>query len=141
MEKRIKAALFIDQIVARLITEHNGFADFTAQTESHYESHPRYQGEGSNQARFGRDPYHGSNNEYSENRQEEEIMKKYFHQLEEMLLPYDEIMLFGPGQVKKELHNYLEEQAAFRGKKIHVQNSDHQTERQLLETAGSFFYI
>jgi hypothetical protein len=141
MEERKKAALFIDQTVARLITEHNGFADFTAKTESHYESHPRYRGEGSDQARFGTNPYYGSNNEYGKNRQEEDIMKKYFHRLEEMLLPFDEIMLFGPGQVKKELHNYLEEQAAFRGKKIQVQNSDHQTERQLLETAGSFFYI
>ena len=141
MKNHHKMAVFMDHSRARFIFFENGLASFTGTLESGRSSHSRVAGEGSNQTRFGSDPYYGSNNEYGKNRQEEDIMKKYFHRLEEMLLPFDEIMLFGPGQVKKELHNYLEEQAAFRGKKIQVQNSDHQTERQLLETAGSFFYI
>lgn len=139
MESPKKAAVYIDQTEARLITGKDGFASFVAKVESDYESHPRYRGEGSNQARFGTDPYHGSNNEFGKNRQEEELRKKYFHQLHDMLLPYDEILLFGPGQTKKELHNHLQEQSAFRDKNLHLQNSDHRTDNQVLETAREFF--
>jgi hypothetical protein len=139
METNKKTAVFIDQTKARLIHWEEGLATFAETLESEYESHPRYRGEGSNQARFGADPYHGSNNEYGKNRQEEEIKKAYFHHLVDALLPYDEILLFGPGETKKELHNHLQEQSAFRDKTIHVQNSDHRTDNQLLEAVRQFF--
>lgn len=132
-------AVFIDQTEARLIRETGGIPAFSGTVESDFESHPRYRGEGSNQARFGRDPYHGSNNEYHENRLEAEIRKRYFHELEKELLPFDEILLFGPGEARKEFHNYLLEQPSFRKKKIHIQASDWLTDNQLLEAAGLFF--
>lgn len=139
MDNLRKAAVYIDNTIARLITETDGFAGFTEKIESDYESHPRYRGEGSNQARFGADPYHGSNNEFRLHRQEEESKQNYFHRLKAMLLPFEKVLLFGPGEMKKELRNHLLEQPAFRKKSIQVQNSDHQTDGQLLETARDFF--
>jgi hypothetical protein len=141
MQERNKVAVFIDQTGARLITLKNGFPAFTGRIQSHYESHPRYRGEGSNQARFGSDPYHGSNNEFHHNRKEEEQKKTWFKLLEEKLLPYQEILFIGPGEIKKEMHNYLLEQKEFQQRLILHQNSEKLSERQLLETARFFLLM
>jgi hypothetical protein len=139
MKHTKQMAVFIDHTKARFIGMENGKATFLRIVESGKESHPRYHGESSNQSRFGSDPYHGSNNEYSKNMQEQENTKMYFHQLKNQLQQYDEIVLFGPGQAKKELHNYLIDQSAFREKTIHVHNSDYITDNQLLEMVNKFF--
>ncbi len=135
----MKTAVFIDSAKARLISWKDGKAEFTETLESNLESHPRYRGEGSNQARFGTDPYHGSNNEYGKNMQEQQDKKSYYSLLRDKLLPFDDILLFGGGQTKKELHNYLQEQSAFRNKNLYVENSDHITDNQQLEMVRHFF--
>lgn len=139
MKTTKQLAVFIDHTQARFIGMDNSKASFLQTLESDRESHPRYRGESSNQARFGSDPYHGSNNEYSKNMQEQESIKMYYHHIKDQLQQYDEILLFGPGQAKKELHNYLIDQSAFREKTIHVQNSDYITDNQLLETVNKYF--
>ena len=83
MNEARKVALYLDQTKARFIALRDGFASFAETIESPWESHPRYRGEGSNQARFGADPYHGSNNEFRLHRQEEASKNTYFRQLEE----------------------------------------------------------
>ena len=138
MKTTPKAAIFIDESEARLITGVNGFARFSGNLESDHQSHPCYRGEGSNQARFGTDPYHGSNNEYRMHRKEEEEKHQYFDRISDLLQPFDEILLFGPGEAKKELKNHLKELRAFKPKNIQIQNSDHQTDKQLLEIARAF---
>lgn len=139
MQDRKKAAVYLDNSGALFIAEKNGFAVFSESLESGYESHPRHQGEGSNQARFGRDPYHGSNNEYRIHLQEIEHKNRYFDKLEKALQVYDDILLFGPGLTKKELYHHLLNQRAFHSKVLQVQNSNHLSEKQLLETARTFF--
>jgi hypothetical protein len=139
MNAELKTAMFLDGSKARIIHWKDGQASFSETLESEFESHPRYRGEGSNQARFGTDPYHGSNNEYGKNKQEQELKKSYYHRLKDRLLPYQEILLFGAGQAKKEMFKYLQSQSAFRDKKIFVKNSDHITDNQLLETVREFF--
>jgi hypothetical protein len=139
MKTEIKMAVFIDHTSARLISCEDGVAQFTETIESGKESHVRHKGEGSNQARFGSYPYQVSNNEYSTNMQEQEIRRTYFHKVQQKLLPFDEILLFGAGQAKKEMHNYLMEQGAFRNKTINLQNSDYLTDNQLLEMVRNYF--
>jgi hypothetical protein len=139
MKTESKMAVFIDHAKAQFITFENGIAKFDESIESGKETHPRERGQGSNQTRFGTDPYQGSNNEYSKNMQSCELMKVYFHQIKNKLTPYQDILLFGAGQAKKELHNYLVEQSAFRDKNINLQNSDYLTENQLLENVRNYF--
>lgn len=138
MEEK-KAAVFLDQTKARFIHLKNGFATFAGVIESDYEPHPRYGGEGSNQARFGRNPYQGSNNEFRKHRQEREEQKTYFRRLSEELQAFDDILLFGPGETKKELFNHLGNEYSFRQKSIHVQNSDYLSDNQLLEMVRDFY--
>lgn len=139
MKTTKQLAVFIDHTQARFIGMDNSKASFLQTLESDRESHPRYRGESSNQARFGTNPYQGSNNEYSKHMQEQESRKMYFHHIKDNLQQFDDILLFGPGQAKKELHNYLNDQSAFREKTIHVQNSDYITDNQLLETVNKYF--
>lgn len=139
MKTETKMAVFIDHAKAQFITCENGIAKFNESIESVKETHPRERGQGSNQARFGSDPYQGSNNEYSKNMQSRELMKAYFHQIKNKLTPYHDILLFSAGQAKKELHNYLLEQSAFRDKNINIQNSDYLTDNQLLENVCNHF--
>jgi len=140
--KNIKQlAVFIDHTKARFIGIENSKAIFLQTLESNRKSHPRYQGESSNQTRFGSDPYQGSNNEFGKNMQEQEITKNYFQHIKKQLQDYDEILLFGPGEAKKELHNYLIAQSSFGSKTIEVKNSDYITDNQLLQTVKSYFNI
>jgi hypothetical protein len=141
MEQKPRAAVFIDQEMARLITLKEGFAAFSGSIQSNIDLHPRYHGEGSNQTRFGTDPYHGSNNEYHKNKQEAELKKAYFSHLEEVLLPYSAILLIGPGEMKKEFCNYLLNQKKFQDRKIELHSIEHKSDKQLLELARVYFNL
>jgi hypothetical protein len=138
MEQKI-VAVFLDYSKARFISVNNGIPVFSDIIESDFEPHPRHRGEGSNQARFDRDPYHGSNNEFRNHRLEEELRKRYFLRLSQALQKTDEILLFGPGEVKKEFFHHLKEQSPFRDKHIHVQNCDYLSDNQLLELVRYFY--
>lgn len=132
-------AVFMDHSRARFIFFENGLASFTGTLESGRSSHSRVAGEGSNQTRFGSDPYYGSNNEYSKNMHEQELRRVFFHDIKERLAPYDEILIFGAGVAKKEMLHYLSEQNGFKHKTISVENSDYLTDNQLLETVRNYF--
>jgi hypothetical protein len=139
MKKEEKIAVFMDYSQARFIICNGGVAHFSDTLESGWESHPRERGEGSDHARFGSNPYQGSNNEYSKNMQEQQYTKDYYRQVKERLSPYNEILLFGGGQAKKEMHHFLLKQNAFKGKTIYVETSDYLTDNQLLETVSNYF--
>jgi len=139
MNNNHSVVLFLDKIQARLITGNNGIASFTQTIESELNPQPRIRGEGSNQARFSRDPYLGSNNEFHQHRQEEQIMHNYFRRLSHLLLPYPDILLSGPGETKKEFRNFLLQLHAFRGRNLQLQSIPELTDRQLLALAEEFF--
>lgn len=139
MEESRKVAVFLDEAKAQFIFIKDGFTRIGDTIKNDFETHPRHRGEGSNQARFGTDPYHGSNNEFRMHRKEEEAKKAYFKKIAEMLRQYDEILLFGPGDMKKELRNKQLKEPEFQPKIIHVQNSDYVSDKQILEAAREFF--
>jgi hypothetical protein len=139
MEEPKKVAVFLDEAKAQFIFLREGFAALGDTIKNQFDAHPRHRGEGSNQARFGTDPYHGSNNEFRKHRQEEAARKAFFQELTAILKGFDEILLFGPGEAKKELRNQLHEQQVFQGKIIHLQNSDYLSDKQLLELVREYF--
>lgn len=131
--------MFIDQTKADLIRYEDGTATFMESVISDYGGRDRFEGEGSNETRFGSDPYHGSNNEYKKHRIEENDLKAYFKFLAEKLSGFDMILLFGPGEGKKQFSNHISELHAFRDKQIFVESSDKLTDNQLLEFVRNFF--
>ena len=139
MEESRKVAVFLDEAKAQFIFIKDGFARIGDTIKNDFEAHPRHRGEGSNQARFGTDPYHGSNNEFRKHRQEKAARMTFFKELTEILKGFDEILLFGPGETKKELRNQLHEQQVFKGKIIDVQTSDYLSDKQLLELVREYF--
>jgi hypothetical protein len=132
-------AVFLDHLQAKLLTCEKGIAQFSATVESGKESHPREQGEVSNQARFGANPYQGSNNEYRTHNQERQLKLSYFQQLADKLQDVDDILLLGAGQAKREFYNHLQKINGFKHKKIQVMNSDYVTDNQILETVRNYF--
>lgn len=140
MKTHEKIAVFMDHSKARLISCENGVAHFTEIIESGRASHQRNGGEGSNQTRFGSEPYFASNDEYSRHNQEKELKRTYFQHLKDRLKSYEEILLFGAGTAKKEMLHYLHDQNGFPRKKIHVENSDYLTDNQLLEIVRNYFF-
>lgn len=139
MNHSVKMAVFLDHLQARLMTCEKGIAQFSDTVESGKESHPREQGEVSNQARFGANPYQGSNNEYRTHMQERQLKLSYFQHIADKLQHGDDILLIGAGQAKREFYNYLQKMNGFTHKKIHVMNSDYKTDPQILETVRNFF--
>ncbi|MBE2247342.1 MAG: hypothetical protein IAE67_08795 [Candidatus Competibacteraceae bacterium] len=137
MKKRI--AVFLDQTEARLISIQEGVAAFEDVVESPYTGQRREPGEGSDDTRFTNSFSSFSNNEFSKNRIMENELNSYYKQLESRLESYDEILLFGPGQAKKELRNRMDEMVAYRKKEIRVENCDRMTDNQLLEFVRNQF--
>jgi stalled ribosome rescue protein Dom34 len=82
-----------------------------------------------------------SNNEFKKNRIEENDLQAYYKSLAEKLEGYDEILLFGPGEAKKQFKNVAEQLHVFQNKVLHVETSDKLTSNQLLEFVREYFKL
>lgn len=74
-----------------------------------------------------------------ENRRAEQL-KHYYKKLDKTLRDADNIYLFGPGQAKKELANYLEQDKGLRARIQGVENADKKlTQNQKAARVRDFF--
>ena len=133
------AGVFLDQSKAEIISFEGGVAAFMESVISDYGGRERFDGEGNDDTRFTSDPYHGSNNEFKKHRIEENELKAYFKFLAEKLNGFDRILLFGPGEGKKQFSNYVADLNTFKGKQIFVESSDKMTTNQLLEFVREYY--
>lgn len=129
----------MDHSKAELIRYENGAAGFLETVLSEYGGIERIKGEGSDETRFTSNPYHMSNNEFKKNRIEENDLQAYFKSLAEKLEGFDEILLFGLGEAKKQFKNMIEQLHSFQNKSIHIETSDKLTNNQLLEFVREYF--
>lgn len=81
----------------------------------------------------------GGGSEHSMNNAKQTDTAKYFKTVSASLLPYDEILLFGPGKSQEQFHNFLKEDAQFNTKKITVDSADHLTDPQMIAKVRDFF--
>lgn len=139
METVKKIGVFMDHSKAELIRYENGAAGFLETVLSEHGGRDRYEGEGSNETRFTSDPYHMSNNEFKKHRIEENDLHDYYKRLASHLEGYDELLLFGPGEAKKQFKNFAEQLQVFQNKVLHVETSDKLTDNQLLEFVREYF--
>jgi stalled ribosome rescue protein Dom34 len=82
---------------------------------------------------------HSGSNEHTMNnaRQSEDL--KYFKSVATALLPFDEILIFGPGQAQEQLQHHLQEQVTFQKKKITIDTAQQLTDNQAIATVRDFF--
>jgi len=64
---------------------------------------------------------------------------KYFKSLSTALSKYDDILIFGPGKLQEQFHNFLNEDARFKNTKISLDTAEHLTEPQMIARVREYF--
>lgn len=64
---------------------------------------------------------------------------KYFKALTGLVSGYDEILIFGPGKLQEQYHNFLKGDAHFNSAKITLETAEHGTEPQMIAQVREFF--
>jgi stalled ribosome rescue protein Dom34 len=68
--------------------------------------------------------------EHTMHNKEQHLQNEFYKKLGEIIRNYDEIILFGPTDAKKELFNHLKADHLFAEKKINVKQTDKMTDNQ-----------
>ena len=82
---------------------------------------------------------HGRGSEHTMSNAKRTEQLKYFKTLSNLLLPFDEILLFGPGQSQEQFQNHLQDDIGFRSKRITIQSSDQMTSPERIAKVRDFF--
>src|SRR5690242_12237829 len=122
--------VWMDFAEAKLIFPGKPSSDIR-KVSSPIKTHVRIAGESSDGIRLG--GYRSSNNEFTKHQINQNEVHSYFKQLAAELLPYDEILVFGPTPARKEFHHFLQKDKHFLGKRIISKPGDYLTENQLVE--------
>ncbi len=70
---------------------------------------------------------------------EQHLQQKYYENIGDAILDFNEVLLFGPTDAKTELFNYLSEIKKFGTIRIKVKASDKLTENQQLAFVNNYF--
>jgi stalled ribosome rescue protein Dom34 len=69
----------------------------------------------------------------------QQMHEAYYKEIADVILKYDNVLLFGPTNAKTELHNYLNKDLHFKGIKITVESADKMTEKQQEAFVKNYF--
>ena len=61
---------------------------------------------------------------------EQQMQNTYYKSIAEHILDYNHVLLFGPTDAKRELHNYLSKNTHFKDIKIDVESADKMTDNE-----------
>lgn len=75
--------------------------------------------------------FRSTNNEYKKHIRKQNDELAFFKELANELLPYDEILIFGPTTAGKEFYNYLIQDKQFAGRRILQRHEDYMTDNQI----------
>lgn len=81
----------------------------------------------------------GGGSEHSMNNGKQSEHLKFFKAISRLLMPYDEILLFGPGKSQEQFKHHLEDDAQFKTRQITVDSSDQLTDPQRIAKVREFF--
>ena len=79
--------------------------------------------------------------EYTMHHKEQHLAADYYKKISQVILKYDDIIIFGPTDAKHELFNILSENALFDKIKIDVKQTDKMTENQELAFVRDYFKL
>ncbi|MGY6560372.1 MAG: hypothetical protein ACXIT9_13930 [Nitritalea sp.] len=134
-----QVGVWLDQAKARIFKYENGQAELYEIVDSPVETVKRIPGEEPDTTRFSTNNEHISNNEYRKNNITQNEINEYLKLLEQKLVPYEDILIFGPGKFKDQFINHIKENKTFGKKWIAVESADQMTANQLLAFVRDFF--
>ena len=82
---------------------------------------------------------HSGGSEHTMNNAKQADMLRYLKSVSQLLLHYDEILIFGPGKSQEQLQNHLQDDAQFRNKLITIDSADQLTDPQMIAKVRDFF--
>lgn len=135
MKKPNRIALWMDSASARFFIPLHELNTIQIM-HSGIDSHPRLPGESPDGTHWDN---RSSSNEFKKDQREKELYRRYFEEIRQILLPYSEILLLGPGQLKKELKNKLLKNSAFKEKVFFIENAGVLSERDFADWADRYF--
>ena len=77
--------------------------------------------------------------EHTMHNKEQHQQAEYYKKITDEILKYDDILLFGPTEAKTELYNTIKDNHLFKNIKIHIKQTDKQTENQKHEFVKTYF--
>ena len=83
--------------------------------------------------------YHGDKGEHASNNAERTDNRTYFKAIANILLKYDEVLIFGPGKAQEELQNFLADDSHFANKKITLNSAGQISDNQMIAVVRDFF--
>lgn len=83
--------------------------------------------------------HQGGGSEHSMNNSKQTESLKYFKALSTLLMPYNDILLFGPGQSQEQFHRHLKDDVQFNSKQINIDSADRLTDPQMIAKVKDFF--
>ncbi|HZH67363.1 MAG TPA: hypothetical protein VEY10_20900 [Flavisolibacter sp.] len=84
---------------------------------------------------------HGGGSEHSMNNAKQSDMLKYYKTVSNLLLDYDEILIFGPGKAQEQFQHHLKEDAQFNTKQISIDSAEQLTDPQMIAKVREFFKL
>lgn len=85
--------------------------------------------------------YHGTKGEHGSNNADQANGLHFFKDVANLLLPFDEIFIFGPGKAQEEFHNFLKEDSHFNNKKIIIDTAERISEAQMIAKVKTYFAL
>ena len=82
---------------------------------------------------------HGGGSEHSMNNAKNNEVLKFFKSITGLLANYDEILIFGPGKVQEQFHNFLKDDHQFKNKQIIIDSSEQMTDPQMIAKVRTHF--
>ena len=82
--------------------------------------------------------HHGGGSEHSINNAKQSDLVKYFKSVSNLLLKYNEILVFGPGKSQEQFQNYLQGDAQFKGL-VTIGSAEQLTDPQMIAKVRDFF--
>jgi stalled ribosome rescue protein Dom34 len=83
--------------------------------------------------------YDSGNNEKLKNNKSQQFQVNYYKKLIDWIKNYQEVILFGPTDAKKELLNMLKDEHFFKNIHIEIQDSDKMTSMQMHDFVTAYF--
>lgn len=129
----MKKGIWIDTAQAFLVDQEGNNLEVI---ESPVETRVRVDGQGNEHGRFGDQRVTEEKHELHRTQEQE---KEYMQLVGNKLMGVDEILVFGPAQMKNQLASYLGDQPAFTNTKVHVETADSMTDNQVRAYVRNYF--
>ena len=120
----------MDHVHAKIIHANGAIQEIKAQVME------QIPGESPIGARLGN--FRSTNNENNTHNKEKNLLYEYYDRVNEAIMPFDEIILFGPSTAPQEFHNYILKITMNDTRRISVMKSDYLTDNQLVAFVSDY---